>query len=56
MIKLKDILKENQILITEKFSAGKLRALTNHWQGGEAQFFMWGANSVLNGTKSQTQK
>ena len=31
MIKLKDILKENQILITEKFSAGKLRALTNHW-------------------------
>ena len=43
MIKLKDILKENQILITEKFSAGKLRALTNHWQGGEAQFFMWGA-------------
>ena len=43
MIKLKDILNENQILITEKFAAGKLRALTNHWQGLEAQFFMWGA-------------
>ena len=43
MIKIKDILKENQILITEKFAAGKLRALTNHWQGLEAQFFMWGA-------------
>ena len=43
MIKLKSILKENQILITEKFAAGKLRALTNHWQGLEAQFFMWGA-------------
>ena len=43
MIKLKSILNENQILITEKFAAGKLRALTNHWQGLEAQFFMWGA-------------
>ena len=43
MIKLKSILKENQILITEKFAAGKLRALTNHWQGLETQFFMWGA-------------
>ena len=43
MIKLKSILKENHILITEKFAAGKLRALTNHWQGLEAQFFMWGA-------------
>jgi len=43
MIKLKNILKENHILITEKFAAGKLRALTNHWQGLEAQFFMWGA-------------
>jgi len=43
MIKLKDILNENQILITEKFAAGKLRALTNHWQGLESQFFMWGA-------------
>ena len=41
MIKLKSILNENQILITEKFAAGKLRALTNHWQGLEAQFFMW---------------
>ena len=43
MIKLKDILNENQILITEKFASGKLSALTNHWQGLEAQFFMWGA-------------
>ena len=45
MIKLKDILNENKskTLITEKFAAGKLRALTNHWQGLEAQFFMWGA-------------
>ena len=43
MIKIKDILKENQILITEKFAAGKLRALTNHWQGLESEFFMWGA-------------
>src|SRR6056300_541465 len=43
MIKLKNILNENQILITEKFASGKLRALSNHWQGLEAQFFMWGA-------------
>ena len=47
MIKLKDILNENKVqpktLITEKFAAGKLRALTNHWQGLESQFFMWGA-------------
>ena len=43
MIKLKSILKENHILITEKFAAGKLRALSNHWQGLETQFFMWGA-------------
>ena len=43
MIKLKNILKENKILISERFASGKLRALTNHWQGLEAQFFMWGA-------------
>mgnify|MGYP003150276437 CR=1 FL=1 len=43
MIRLTDILNENYILITEKFASGKLRALTNHWQGLEAQFFMWGA-------------
>jgi len=47
MIKLKDILNQSKVksntLITEKFAAGKLRALTNHWQGLESQFFMWGA-------------
>ena len=47
MIKLKDILNENKVkpktLITEKFASGKLRALSNHWQGLESQFFMWGA-------------
>jgi len=43
MIKLKSILKEQKILISEKFAAGKLRALSNHWQGLETQFFMWGA-------------
>jgi len=43
MIKLKSILKEQRILISEKFASGKLRALSNHWQGLEAQFFMWGA-------------
>ena len=57
MIKLKSILKENHILITEKFAAGKLRALTNHWQGLETQFFMWGAkNLVLSGIKLKIQK
>ena len=29
--------------MTEAFASGKLRALTNHCQGLEAQFFMWGA-------------
>ena len=43
MIKIKDIIKEHKILMTEAFASGKLRALTNHWQGLEAQFFMWGA-------------
>ena len=43
MIKLKDILKEHKIVMNEAFASGKLRALSNHWQGLEAQFFMWGA-------------
>ena len=42
MIKLKRHLKENKIIMTEKFKSGKLRALTNNWQGLDSTIlYVW---------------
>ena len=43
MIKIKNIIKENSIIITESFKAGKLRALTNDWRGLDSTFWSYGA-------------
>jgi hypothetical protein len=43
MIKLKDIIKEHSIIMTEAFASGKLRALTNKWQGLDSDFWSYGA-------------
>ena len=56
MIKIKDIIKEHKIVMTEAFKSGKLRALTNKWQGLDSTFFAYGSKLVSSGTKLQTQK
>ena len=43
MIKIKDIIKEHNIIMTESFKAGKLRALVNDFRGSDADFFSYGA-------------
>jgi len=43
MIKIKNIIKENSIIITESFKAGKLRALTNDMSGLDSTFWSYGA-------------
>ena len=43
MIKIKDIIKEHKIIMTESFAAGKLRALTNNWRGNDSDFWSYGA-------------
>jgi hypothetical protein len=43
MIKIKDIIKEHNIIMTEAFKSGKLRALTNKWQGLDSTFFAYGS-------------
>ena len=43
MIKIKDIIKEHRIIMTEAFKSGKLRALTNKWQGLDSTFWSYGA-------------
>ncbi len=43
MIKIKNIIKENKIIMTEAFAAGKLRALTNNWRGNDSDFWSYGA-------------
>ena len=43
MIKIKDIIKEHKILMTEAFASGKLRALTNNWRGSDSDFWSYGA-------------
>ena len=35
MIKIKDIIKEHKIIMTEAFSSGKLSALTNRCRGND---------------------
>jgi hypothetical protein len=43
MIKIKDIIKEHKIIMTEAFASGKLRALTNRWRGNDSDFWSYGA-------------
>ena len=43
MIKIKKIIKENSIIMTESFKAGKLRALTNDMSGLDSTFWSYGA-------------
>ena len=43
MIKIKDIIKEHKILMTEAFASGKLRALTNDLSGLDSSFWSYGA-------------
>ena len=43
MIKIKDIIKEHKIIMTEAFASGKLRALTNRWRGNDSDFWAYGA-------------
>ena len=43
MIKIKKIIKENSIVMTESFKAGKLRALTNDMRGLDSTFWSYGA-------------
>ena len=43
MIKIKNIIKEHKIVLSEAFASGKLRALSNKWQGLDANFFAYGS-------------
>jgi len=44
MIKIKNIIKEHKIIVTESFKAGKLRALVgNRWSGLDSTFWSYGA-------------
>jgi len=43
MIKIKDIIKEHKIILSEAFKSGKLRALANNWQGLDGDFFSYGS-------------
>ena len=43
MIKIKNIIKEHSIIMTESFKAGKLRALTNDFRGLDSTFWSYGA-------------
>ena len=43
MIKIKNIIKEHKIIMTEAFRAGKLRVLANNWRGLDSSFWSYGA-------------
>jgi len=43
MIKIKNIIKEHKIIMTEAFKAGKLRVLANNWRGLDSDFWSYGA-------------
>ena len=43
MIKIKNIIKENKIIMTEAFRAGKLRALSNEFRGNDSDFWSYWA-------------
>ena len=43
MIRIKNIIKEHKIIMTESFASGKLRALTNDMNGLDSTFWSYGA-------------
>ena len=43
MIKIKNIIKEHKIILSEAFASGKLRSLANNWRGLDSSFWSYGA-------------
>ena len=43
MIKIKNIIKEHKIILSEAFASGKLRSLANNWRGIDSSFWSYGA-------------
>lgn len=56
MIKIKDIIKEHKIIMTEAFAAGKLRALTNNWRSNDSDFWAYGAKLGIEWDKITDQE
>ena len=56
MIKIKNIIKEHSIIMTESFKAGKLRALTNDWRGLDSDFWSYGAKLGIEWNKITDQE
>ena len=56
MIKIKDIIKEHKIIMTEAFAAGKLRALTNNWRSNDSDFWAYGAKLAIEWDKITDQE
>jgi len=56
MIKIKDIIKEHKIIMTEAFAAGKLRALTNNWRSNDSDFWSYGAKLGIEWDKITDQE
>jgi len=51
MIKIKDIIKEHKIIMTESFAVCKLRALTNNCSVNDSDFLSHGAKLVIESNK-----
>ena len=56
MIKIKDIIKEHSIIMTESFKSGKLRALTNDLNGLDSTFWSYGAKLGIQWDKITDQE
>jgi len=56
MIKIKDIIKEHKIIMTEAFASGKLRALTNNWRSNDSDFWAYGAKLGIEWDKITDQE
>ena len=56
MIKIKDIIKEHKIIMTESFASGKLRALTNNWRSNDSDFWSYGAKLGIEWDKITDQE
>jgi hypothetical protein len=56
MIKIKDIIKEHKIIMTEAFASGKLRALTNNWRSNDSDFWSYGAKLGIEWDKITDQE
>jgi len=56
VIKIKDIIKEHKIIMTEAFASGKLRALTNNWRSNDSDFWAYGAKLGIEWDKITDQE